>query len=187
MRASRWLILCSCLAAFAFITFTLQTRASGSSPRVRLSNTGMEGVTEVKVQVHLSADQGWRALVDLDEQKLEKTIQEQVRRIPRLKLIKGEASEQTPRLLVIVVGNIIADPQGNKDTCATNIIMALSQPVSVRWSLPTGSSVITTGMTWHRSILLTGVKEKMRERVHEKFSYLAGQFGEEYTRANTSK
>lgn len=176
------------LAITLIIVAALSFQARGgdpSSPRVALSNTGMEGLSEVKVQIHLSVDPEWRELVDLDNQKLEQKIKEQVRQIPGIKLIEGETSEHTPRLLVIVVGHLIADPEGNKDTCATNIIMALNQPVSLR-RLPSDNQSFLTGMTWHRSVMITGVREKMRERVTDKLTYLVGQFSQEHTRANAS-
>jgi len=42
-------------------------------------------------------------------------------------------------------------------------------------------------MTWHRSLLITGLKSSMRERVDQKLTYLVNEFRGEYARANPGR
>ncbi len=177
------------LVLVALVAGALADRASPQagappSPRVTLSSSGMEGLGEVKVQAHLAGGADWRELVELDETKLEKRVEDLLEGTAGLTLVEGEGSVQTPRVLVIAVGHLIADPEGNKDTAATNLSVSLNQPVSVRRQVPSGRPVLTTGMTWHRNLLITGLSDTMRPRVEEKLAYLMGQFVEEYARAN---
>ena len=102
-------------------------------------------------------------------------------------MIEGECSTETPRILVVAVGHVIADPDGNKDTAATNLSVSLNQPVSVRRQAPSGRPILARGTTWHRSILITGLKDTMRQRVDEKLAYLMQQFKQEHGRANEGR
>jgi hypothetical protein len=162
-------------------------RSSGAAPQVTISNTGMEGLSEVQVQVHLAGGADWRELADLDETKLRGHVEDLVKGTPGLVLIEGHGSVRAPRLLVMAVGHLIADPEGNKDTSATNLSISLNQPVSVRRSPPSGRPILTSGMTWHRSILITGLNDSMRQRVAYKLAYLVGQFKAEHLKANPSE
>ena len=158
-----------------------------ASPRVTISSSGMEGLAEVKVQVHIAGGADWRELVDLDEKKLEKKVQDSLRGTPGFTVIEGESSTRTPRVLVTAVGHLIADPDGNKDTAATNLSLSLSQPVTVRRPVPSGTPILANGTTWHRNLLITGLKDSMRQRVEEKLAYLIGQFKDEYARSNAGR
>lgn len=187
MRALRLLafsLTCTALATAPLLSPAAQMPSSGAAPQVTISNTGMEGLSEVRVQVHVAGGADWRELVDLDEVKLERRIEDLLKDTPGLLLIEGQGSLRTPRLLVTAVGHLIADPEGNKDTSATNLSMSLNQPVSVRRSLPSGKPILATGTTWHRSILITGLNDSMRERVADKLAYLVGQFRAEHLKAN---
>jgi hypothetical protein len=44
--------------------------------------------------------------------------------------------------------------------------------------------VVTTGATWQRAILSTGLKRTMRQRANNKLKYLLDQFGQDYVRVN---
>ncbi len=176
-------VICGALATMARSSNEGDT-SSARAPRVIMSNSGMEGLTEVQIQVHLAGPADWRELVDLDEAKLKKKIEDLLKDAPGLTLIEGQGSIRTPRILVIVVGHLIADPEGNKDTSATNLSVSLSQPVSVRRPLPSGKPILATGTTWHRSLLITGLKDSMRQRVDDKLCYLLDQFKGEHRRVN---
>jgi len=163
---------------------TVVGASAAPSPQVTLSNTGMEGLAAVRVQVHIAGGADWRELVDLDEKKLEKKVQGLLGDTPGLSVLEGERSIQTPRILVVAVGHVIADAEGNKDTAATNLSVSLSQPVSVRRQVPSGRPILATGTTWQRSLLITGLNDTMRQRVDEKLAYLMGQFRQEHGREN---
>ncbi len=182
MFARRWLPLILTVAAL-----TLVGASAAPSPQVTLSNTGMDGLAAVKVQVNIAGGADWRELVDLDEKRLEKKVQGLLGGTPGLSVIEGKRSTETPRILVVAVGHVIADPEGNKDTAATNLSVSLNQPVSVRRQVPSGRPILATGATWHRSILITGLKDTMRQRVDEKLAYLMGQFRQEHARANEGR
>ena len=182
MSARRWLPLILTLAAL-----TLVGASAAPSPQVTLSNTGMDGLAAVKVQVHIAGGADWRELVDLDEKRLEKKVQGLLGGTPGLSVIEGECSIETPRVLVVAVGHVIADPDGNKDTAATNLSVSLNQPVSVRRQVPSGRPILATGTTWHRNLLITGLKDTMRQRVDEKLAYLMQQFKQEHGRANAGQ
>ena len=154
------------------------------APRVTLSNTGMEGLSELRVQVHVAGGQDWRELVEIDEEKLAARINARLQGTPGITLLGDSADPQVPRLLVVMVGHLIADPEGNTDTAATNITISLNQPVSVRRPLPSGQAMIVPGMTWNRSLLITGLASSMRERVDQKLTYFIDAFKSEYARAN---
>lgn len=186
MRALRFLtfaVACTTFTAAPLFSRAAETSATGA-PQVTISSGGMEALSEVQVQVHLAGGVDWRELVGLDEAKLEQRVEELVKDAPGLVLVEAKRSSQTPRLLVIAVGHLIADPEGNRDTSATNLSISLNQPVSVRRPLPSGKPILATGMTWHRSILITGLNESMRQRVDDKLAYLVGQFKEEHLKAN---
>lgn len=186
MRALGFLTLalaCTVFAAAPLFSRAPQMTAAGS-PQVTISSGGMEGLSEIQVQVHLAADAYWRELVDLDEAELKQRVEYLAKDAPGLALVDGPGSSQTPRLLVIAVGHVIADAEGNRDTSATNLSISLNQPVSVRRPLPSGRAILATGTTWHRSILITGLNESMRQRVDDKLAHLIGQFRDEYLRAN---
>lgn len=172
------------LLVLALIALTLVGASAAPAPQVGLSNTGMEGLTAVKVQVHIAGGADWRELVDLDEKKLEEKVQGLLGDTPGLTVIEAEGSRDMPRVLVIAVGHVIADPDGNKDTAATNLSVSLSQPVSVRRQPPSDRPILAMGATWHRNLLITGLKHTMRQRVDEKLAYLMQQFKQEYARAN---
>ena len=70
MFARKWLLL-----ILTFAALILVGASAAPSPQVTLTNTGMEGLAAVKVQVHIAGGADWRELVDLDEKKLEKTVQ----------------------------------------------------------------------------------------------------------------
>ena len=182
MFARKWLLLILTLAAL-----TLVGASAAPSPQVTLSNTGMDGLAAVKVQVHIAGGADWRELVDLDEKRLEKKVQGLLGGTPGLSVIEGECSIETPRVLVVAVGHVIADPDGNKDTAATNLSVSLNQPVSVRRQAPSGRPILATGATWHRSLLITGLNDTMRQRVNEKLAYLMQQFKQEHRRANAGR
>ncbi len=184
LRVLAFSLTCSALVAAPPLSPAAEMTSSGAAPHVTISNTGMEGLSAVQVQVHVAGGADWRELVDLDEAKLRGQVEDLVKDTPGLALIEGHGSARTPRLEVIAVGHLIADPQGNKDTSATNLSISLKQPVSVRRSLPSGKPILTSGMTWHRNILITGLNDSMRERVADKLAYLVGQFKAEHLRAN---
>jgi len=182
MFARKWLLL-----ILTFAALILVGASAAPSPQVTLTNTGMEGLAAVKVQVHIAGGADWRELVDLDEKKLEKTVQGLLGHTPGLSVIEGECSIETPRVLVVAVGHVIADPEGSKDTVATNLSVSLNQPVSVRRQVPSGRPILATGTTWHRNLLITGLKNTMRQRVDEKLAYLMQQFKQEHGRANAGR
>lgn len=184
LRVLAFSLTCSALVAAPPLSPAAEMTSSGAAPRVTISNTGMEGLSEVQVQVHVAGGADWRELVDLDEVKLRRHVENLVKDTPGLVLIEGHSSVRTPRLQVMAVGHLIADPEGNKDTSATNLSIGLSQPVSVRRSSPPGKPILATGMTWHRNILITGLNDSMRQRVADKLAYMAGQFKAEHLRAN---
>jgi hypothetical protein len=184
-------LLAACLLALLAVSVAAMVARAGEtsplpSPRVTFSNTGMEALGELRVQVHVAGGQSWRELVDIDEQKLAARIADQLRGVPGIALVEDREDTQTPRLLVVAVGHMIADPEGNTDTAATNLAISLNQPVSVRRPLPSGRPLITSGMTWHRSLLITGLADSMRTRVDQKLTYLVDQFKSEHARANPS-
>ncbi len=183
-----WRFIASVFICGALATMALSSDEGGTSsaraPRVIMSNNGMEGLTEVQIQVHVAGSADWRRLVDLDEAKLKKKIEDLLKGVPGLTLVDERGSIRTPRILVIAVGHLIADPEGNKDTSASNLSVSLNQPVSVRRPLPSGKPIVATGMTWHRSLLITGLNDSMRARVDDKLAYLLGQFKDEYRKAN---
>ena len=182
-------ILSAVLVLLVLVLGAPATKGAGAagSPHVVVSTGGMEGLSAVKVQVHLSGGEDLRDLIDLDEKKLEKKIQDLLKGTPGLAVVEGQASANTPRVLVMVVGHLIADPDGNKDTAAVNISVSLNQSVAVRRSLPTGQPIITNAMTWNRNLLLTGLTSSMKERVQMKLDYLMGQLKGEYLRVNAAK
>jgi|GEM_PF-2474921 len=175
------------LAVGAFTTQRAGANGAAGSPKVVMSTGGMEGLSAVKVQVHLAGSEDLRKLIDLDEKKIEKKVQDLLKGTPGLEVVEGEASANTPRVLVIAVGHLIADPEGNKDTAAVNLSLSLNQSVAVRRSLPTGQPIITSAMTWNRNLLLTGLTSSMKERVQMKLDYLMGQLKGEYLRVNAAK
>jgi hypothetical protein len=184
-------LLAACLLALLAVSVAAMVARAGEasplpSPRVTFSNTGMEALGELRVQVHVAGGQSWRELVDIDEQKLAARVADQLREVPGIALLEDRKDTQTPRLLVVAVGHMIADPEGNTDTAATNLAISLNQPVSVRRPLPSGRPIITSGMTWHRSLLITGLTDSMRTRVDQKLTYLVDQFKSEHARANPS-
>ncbi len=152
-----------------------------SRQQVALSNGGMEGLSEVWVQAHVAGGGDWKDLVGLDEDAVTKEVESHLRGVPGLRL--GARSPNVPRLQVIVVGHLIADEEGSKATAATNLSVSLSQQVTVR---PPGASqpILTTGATWQRSLLITGLKGTMGQRVNEKLEYLVDQFRQDYLRVN---
>ncbi|MBN1459873.1 MAG: hypothetical protein JXA57_10055 [Armatimonadetes bacterium] len=176
------------LALFALNLAALAESANDpppvSAPRVTLTNTGMEALSEVRVQVHLVGSPEWRELVDLDEANLAARITARLQGTRGVRLVQDNSDPQIPRLLIVVVGHLIADPEGNTDTAATNLEISLNQPVSLRRALPSGRAVIVPGMTWHRSVLVSGLASSMRDRVDQKLTYLVGQFRSEHARAN---
>jgi hypothetical protein len=177
-------ILALLIASVAGVLASREKSPPAGSPQVTLSNTGMEGLSELRVQVHVVGTQDWRELVDLDESKLAARVATGLQGAPGIRLVEDGTNPQMPRLLVTVVGHVIADPEGNRDTAATNLAISLNQPVSPRRPLPSGKALIVPGMTWHRSILSTGLTDSMRGRVDQKLSYLIAQFRGEHARAN---
>lgn len=174
----------SVLLVLILAALTLVGASASPSPQVTLSNTGMEGLAAVKVQVHIAGGPDWRQLVGLEEKRLETKVQGLLTGTPGLTVIESDGSQETPRVLVVVVGHVIADASGKKETAATNITVSLNQPVSVRRQTPSGKPILASGTTWHRNLLITGLKSTMRQRVDEKLVYLMGQFRQEHGRAN---
>jgi hypothetical protein len=154
------------------------------APRVTLSSGGMEELHEVQVQIHVAGATDWRKLAGVDEAGLKAKVEKMLRATPGLTVVEGKGDSRTPRLLVIVVGHMIADPQGNTDTSATDLQVSLNQPVIVHRPTPSGKPILATGATWSRNILITGLNSSMRERVDQKLTYLIEQFKDEYARSN---
>lgn len=182
-------LLVLCILALFALSFPATAESAtqpalAGAPRVMLSNTGMEGLSELRVQVHVAGGQDWRELVDIDEEKLAAKITARLQGTPGITLLGDDADPQVPRLLVVMVGHLIADPEGNMDTAATNITISLNQPVSVRRPLPSGQAMIVPGMTWNRSLLVTGLTSSMRERVDQKLTYFIDAFKSEHARVN---
>ncbi len=172
------------IVVLGLVTIAAFGAKGGGSPQAMRSLSGMEGMKRVMVQVHVAGGNDWRELVDIDEAKLKGRVESLLHTVPGLTVVKGDPGEPTPRLLVIAVGHVIADPQGNKDTAATSLIMSLNQEVSLRRPVPGGKAVLLNGVTWERSVLTTGLKEKMRERVAGQLSDLAGEFKADYALEN---
>ncbi len=152
-----------------------------SRQQVTVSSGGMEGLSEVWVQAHVAGGGDWKDLVGLDEEAVTKKVVRQLRDAPGLSL--AARAPNVARLQVIVVGHLIADEEGREATAATNLSMSLSQQVTVRRG---GASrpILTTGATWQRSLLITGLKGTMGQRVNDKLEYLVDQFRQDYLRAN---
>jgi len=153
---------------------------TADAPRVMLSSSGMEGLSELQVQVHLAGGSDWRELVGLEEAGLKEKIEQGLRGTPGLSLVERPGDTETPRLLVIAVGHLIADT----DTSATDLQVSLSQPVIVNRKTSVERPMLATGITWNRNILITGLNSSMQERVDQKLDYLVQQFREEYARSN---
>ena len=189
MSGCKWvtvLVAMAVLLGSTGLCWTGEGSAGEAKPalKVSLSSSGMEGLKELWVQAHVACDADWKELTGLDEEKVRELVKDGLRLIPSLRVMEGQAGAEKPRLLVIVVGHVIADAEGEKATAATNLAVSLNQPVTVRRRSPSGEPIHTTGMTWQRSLLITGLKETMRQRVEEKLRYLVGQFGQEYSRCN---
>jgi hypothetical protein len=133
------------------------------------------------VQAHVAGDDEWKELVGLDEEKVRERVEGALASVPGLKVV--EQGQERPRLLVVVVGHVIADASGEKDTAATHVQVSLNQRVEVKRE-GTERPAVVRGATWQRSVLITGLRETMGERVEEKLGYLVGQFGAQYEREN---
>lgn len=158
----------------------------GVGPRltVALSNTAMEGLEAIQLQVHVAGAAEWQELVGADEESIKAKMRASLGNLAGVTIVEGHGNRDVPRLLVIAVGHVIADPDGEKDTAATSLSVSLNQPVAVRRP---GKQIMTTGATWQRSLLITGLKESMRQRVSQKLDYLLGQFKGEWERANPAE
>jgi hypothetical protein len=141
----------------------------------------MEGLRELSVQADVVGDADWRELVGLDREAVKKLAAEHLADVPGLTLV--EKSPSAPRLVVNMVGHVIADDEGKKATAATHIWVRLSQRVAVHRE-GTGEPILTTGATWQRAILSTGLKGTMRQRANDKLKYLLHQFRQDYVRVN---
>jgi hypothetical protein len=141
----------------------------------------MEGLSQLSIQADVVGDADWRELVGLDREAVKKLAAEQLADMPGLTLV--EKSPNAPRLVVNVVGHVIADDEGRKATAATHIWVRLSQRVAVHRD-GMDEPVVTTGATWQRAILSTGLKRTMRQRANNKLKYLLDQFGQDYVRVN---
>jgi hypothetical protein len=148
----------------------------GAAPRLRvaLSNSGMEGLEGIQLQVHVAGAADWRELVGADEESIKAKMRASLRNLAGLTIVEGHGNRDVPRLLVIAVGHVIADPDGEKDTAATSLSVSLNQPVAVRRP---GRQIMTSGATWQRSLLITGLKE----------DYLLAQFKGEWEKANSAE
>jgi hypothetical protein len=158
----------------------------GAAPRLRvaLSNSGMEGLEGIQLQVHVAGAADWRELVGADEESIKAKMRASLRNLAGLTIVEGHGNRDVPRLLVIAVGHVIADPDGEKDTAATSLSVSLNQPVAVRRP---GRQIMTSGATWQRSLLITGLKESMAQRVSDKLDYLLAQFKGEWEKANSAE
>jgi len=193
MAGGRWAIVTALLLMLGGFAALAGPRADGgeggggaAAPqlRVALSNSGMEGLEEIQLQAHVAGAADWRELVGLDEDRVKERIRAALGSAAGLTIVEGHGDPNVPRLLVIVVGHLIADPGGEKDTAATNLSVSLNQPVAVRRP---GRQIMTSGATWQRSLLITGLKESMGQRVDDKLGYLVGQFTGEWERANPAE
>ena len=144
----------------------------------------MEGLSELSVQADVVGDADWRELVALDREAVKKLAAEHLADVPGLTLL--EESPNAPRLVVNMVGHVIADDEGNKTTAATHIWVRLSQRVAVHRD-GMDEPIIATGATWQRAILSTGLKGTMRQRANDKLKYLLEQFEQDYARANPAQ
>ncbi len=150
-----------------------------SSPRVIRSMTGMEGMTEVKLGLHLDAldtflpDRGWLE-PGVGAQRLESDTGNLLREVPGLTVVEGPADERMPRLLVTAVAHIVTDSKGTpKDVTAVNLILQLNQEVSLRRPLPGGQASLLTATTWQRSVLFTCDSVDAQERTAKELAELA--------------
>ena len=67
--------------------------AGNEAPRVVRSTGGLEGLTEVAVQVHLAGGEDWRELVALDDAKLRAQVEQLLHTIPGLTVARASAPE----------------------------------------------------------------------------------------------
>jgi len=189
MGARRWATVTGLLLAvvgLAALAAGANGEEGGAAPQltVALSNTGMEGLEGIQLQVHVAGAADWRELVGADEESIKAKMRASLRNLGGLTIVEGHGNRNVPRLLVIAVGHVIAGPDGEKDTAATSLSVSLNQPVAVRRP---GRQIMTSGATWQRSLLITGLKESMAQRVSNKLDYLLGQFKGEWERANPAQ
>lgn len=167
------------------VAYMLAPRAGADQQdRASISSGGMEGLEEVRIQVHVAAGADWRALTELDENVIRERAEVAVSATPGLASLGDEAAPETPRLLVMVVGHLIADADGNKDTAAANLSISLHQPVVLTRTLDAEAPAVTSAMTWHRSLLTTGTADYVKGQAAGRLGRLLDQFRQEYLRVN---
>lgn len=156
-----------------------------AAPKATISQLGLEGLGEVYVQVEVLGSPEWQAIVGITKEQLEVSVKERLSRIPGLTVLK-EQEWSKPRLLLQVVGHVVQGYDESDPPTATNLMLAVAQPVTLNRPGPGGERVVTSGITLHTNLLTTRRASAAKQTVEEKIGHLLEGFEEEYLRANAT-
>ena len=163
--------------------------AGGAAPpppaalQARVSQLGLEGISELYVQVDLLGDGKWVELVGTTREELKARAEERVGRIAGIEVLK-EQSLSKPRLIVQVVGHVMPGYDEADPPTATSFMLAVSQPVTLNRPGPGGNPIVTSGITACTNLLITRRGSATKQSFEEKVAHLLDEFEQEYRNAN---
>jgi len=153
------------------------------TPPPIVSHNGLFGLRDVYVQTHVAGDEKWRDLIGTTQDQLKADVEARLRGIAGLR-VSQERSENTPRLIVHLVGHVIIGFEEPDPPAASHLTVGLVQPVSLRRPGPAGQQILASGITTTSTVLLTGKASTMRQRVRDKLAEQLAEFEQDYRRAN---
>ena len=163
------------------------TKPSAGPPpaalQARVSQLGLEGISELYVQVDLLGDEKWLGLAGTTREELKARAEERVGRIAGIEVLK-EQSVSKPRLILQVVGHVIPGYGEADPPTATSFMAAVSQPVTLNRPGPDGAPIVTNGITSCTNLLTTRRGNATRQAFDEKVAHLLDEFEQEYRNAN---
>jgi len=151
--------------------------------QARVSQLGLEGISELYVQVDLLGDEKWLGLAGTTREELKARAEERVKQIAGIRLLE-EQSLSKPRLILQVVGHVMPGYDDADPPTATSFMAAVSQPVTLNRPGPDGAPIVTNGITSCTNLLITRRGSATKQAFDEKVAHLLDEFEQEYRNAN---